>query len=458
MQTKRDNSQGSWELIPPLEQFVPKNDPLRRLNKVLDLEFVHDLVRPVYCQDNGAPSIDPVVVVRLFLLQAITGTPSVRKLLREAHLHMGYRWFIGYGAMDCLPDHSALSRVLDRFGDDLFNEIFSRSIAQCKASGLVKGSLLHMDATTIRADLDKTRTGKPEASDPDARFGRFPGGAKEPGFKQQTVVDDASRVIVAIDVRAANVNEGSADFVSNALVAALEQVENAEVICADSAYGNGPTSHLCEDVGVRLVSPPPAARNHHSGEQFPIEDFAYDKATDVFVCPAGNLLKRKGRGGKPGRWKYMASARDCGKCPLKEQCTKSPQRGLNAGDHHASLVRLREDSKTAGFKRVYRRRSPVIEGIFAEAKDNHGLRRAWRRGLMKMRIQCLIIAAVMNFKRLATAMLRQEPKSQEQTVALQQRIACFRHMFGDLKAVIAGTAALYRQFNPKYASSGNGPI
>jgi transposase len=448
MQTKRDNSQGSWELIPPLEQFVPANDPLRRLKKVLDLEFVHDLVRPLYCQDNGAPSIDPEVIVRLFLLQAYSGIPSVRRFLREAHQHMGYRWFIGYGAMDPLPDHSALSRVLDRFGDELFNEIFSRSIAQCKASGLVEGKMLHLDATTIRADLVKTKTGRPGASDPDARFGRFPGGAIEPGYKQQTVVDDASRVITAIDVRPADENEGSASFVSDVLEAALEQAENAEVVCADGAYGNGPTSHLCEDMGVRLVSPPPAARNHLSGEQFPIEAFAYDEATDVFVCPAGKLLERKGRGGKPGRWKYMASAKDCGKCPLKEQCTKSPQRSLHAGQHHASLVRLRQDSKTAGFKRLYRRRSPVIEGIFAEAKENHGLRRAWRRGLMKMRIQCLIIAAVMNFKRLAAAMLRQEPKSQEQTVALQQRIACFRHIFGDLKAVLPGTPAPYRLSNP----------
>ena len=66
---------------------------------------------------------------------------------------------------------------------------------------------------------------------------------------------------------------------------------------------------------------------------------------------------------------------------------------------HAALVRLRADSKTDSFKQLYRSRAPVIEGVFAESKQWHGLGRAWRRGLTKMRVQCLLIAAVINLKR-----------------------------------------------------------
>ena len=64
-------------------------------------------------------------------------------------------------------------------------------------------------------------------------------------------------------------------------------------------------------------------------------------------------------------------------------------------------MRLRADSKTESFKCLYRSRAPVIEGVFAEAKQWHGLRRAWRRGLSKMRVQCLLIASTINLKRLA---------------------------------------------------------
>lgn len=418
MQTKRDNTQQSMELMPSLEEQIPEDYYLRRLNRVLDLRFVHELVRPLYCQANGRPSVDPEVVIRLFLLQAITGTSSVRELLREAQLHLGWRWFIGYGAAEALPDHSTLSRALTRFGDEVFNEVFRRSIAQCRASGLIEGRILHLDATTIRADLDKDQTGKAGASDQDARFGRFPGGVKAPGYKQQTLVDDSSRVIVALEVMPANVNEGSA--VTGVLEEALDQTEGVEAICADSAYASGFNNHLCEQAGVRLVSPPRAARNHHSGNQYPIEQFQYDEERDVFICPAGRTLERKGRSGnKDGRWKYMASARDCGSCPVKAQCTQAPQRGLSAGEHHGSLVRLRQDSRTFGFRWLYRRRSSVVEGVFAEGKEWHGLRRAWRRGLAKVRVQCLLIAAVLNFKRLGQAVLRRTAGVQ----ALQRALA-----------------------------------
>jgi hypothetical protein len=66
-------------------------------------------------------------------------------------------------------------------------------------------------------------------------------------------------------------------------------------------------------------------------------------------------------------------------------------------------MRLRADSRTTSFKELYRARAPVIEGIFGEGKQWHGLRRAWRRGLSNMLIQSLLVAAVLNFKRLMAA-------------------------------------------------------
>lgn len=96
MQTKRDIRQTGMMLLPPLETFIPKDYPIRRLNKVLDLSFVHEAVREHYCQDNGRPSIDPEVIIRLFLLQAIEGITHVRELLRQVQVNIAYRWFIGY--------------------------------------------------------------------------------------------------------------------------------------------------------------------------------------------------------------------------------------------------------------------------------------------------------------------------------------------------------------------------
>lgn len=390
-------------LIPPLEAHVPDDYPLRKLNQVLDLEFIHDLVRDYYCQDNGRPSIDPEVIIRLFLIQAIEGIPHVRDLMRRVHLDLGYRWFIGYELDENLPDHSTLSKALDRLGDEVFDELFERSIIQCKHSGLIEGKVLHVDATTIRADIDRNRVDKPDSSDKDARFGRFPDGTKQPGYKQQTIVDDGSRVILGVSVDPANVNEGGT-LPTLVKKAAAKLDSQPEAVCADSAYASGKNASACEDEDIRLVSPPATARNKHSHEQFTIEQFEYDDKRDLFICPAGKVLSKVSRkGNKKMRWKYRASVKDCRDCSLKPHCTRTSARCLFVTGHHGALARLRKDSQLTDFKTLYRRRAPMIEGIFAEGKQWHGLGRAWRRGLSKMRVQCLLISAVLNFKRLIGA-------------------------------------------------------
>ena len=405
MQTKREQLGYEMTLLPPLESLIPEDHRLRRLNKVLDLSFVHEVVRECYCQDNGRPSIDPEVIIRLFVLQAIEGIGHIRELMREVQVNLAYRWFIGYRLDEPLPDHSSLSRVLDRFGDEVFDELFQQGLAQCRKSGLIEGRLLHVDATTIRADLDKNRVHQENPPDADARFGRFSDGSKQPGYKGHMVVDDRSRVVLAIEVTPANVNEGGR--LVGLVEAAQEQLDGPpEAVCADTAYASGDNAQLCENQGVVLISPPAKPRNQRSHEQFTIEQFRYDESQDQFICPQGKVLVKVGRcGGKKKRFKYRASVTDCRGCALKEQCTKAPQRWLNVGEHHGALVRLRGASQKDEFKSLYRRRAPVIEGLFAEGKQWHGLRRAWRRGMRKMRIQCLLVAAVLNLKRLAAAFI-----------------------------------------------------
>jgi len=392
-------------LLPPLEAFVPSDHRLRRLDRVLDLSFVHEAVRDRYCQDNGRPSIDPEVIIRLFLIQAIDGITHVRELLRQVQVNLAYRWFIGYELDEEIPDHSTLSKALDRFGDEIFNQVFVRSIAQCQQSGLIEGKVLHVDATTIRADISKDRVGKDDSSDPDARFGHFPGGKLEPGYKQQTVVDDRSQVIVGVEVLPANESEGSHSL--GVVDDAAERMQKyPEAVCADGAYGDGATAAGCEARGIRLVSPPRSSKTHTGERYFSVEDFSYDEMADEFLCPAGERLRFIGPDSqRPDRRKYRARRSSCRGCRLKQQCTSSPQRQVKVGIHHAALRRLRADSHTESFRALYRRRAPVVEGVFAEAKQWHGLRRAWRRGRRKMLIQCLLVASVLNFKRLMAALL-----------------------------------------------------
>jgi transposase len=403
MQTKREKSGYEMMLLPSLESFIPEDHNLRRLDKILDLSFIREMVQDRYCQSNGRPSIDPEVIIRLFLIQAIDGIVHVRELMRQVQVNLAYRWFIGYGLDEKLPDHSTLSKALDRFGDDVFNELFKRSIAQCHSSGLIEGKVLHVDATTIRADIDRERVGQPDSSDPDARYGKFPGKHTAPGYKQHTVVDNKSRVIVGLSVTPAN--ESEHNHAVGVIDSALSRLDNGpDAICADGAYSSGSNCAALEDRGIRLVSPPPKAKNQFGGSCFTVEDFVYDEGRDIFICPAKSILKYIGDVKARSHQRRYAGLRSvCRNCKLKDKCTKSSRRQLKVGINHASLIRLRADSQTESFKKLYRSRAPVIEGIFGEAKQWHGLRRAWRRGLSKMLIQSLLIATVLNLKRLAAA-------------------------------------------------------
>jgi IS5 family transposase len=319
--------------------------------------------------------------------------------MREVQVNLAYRWFIGYRLDEKLPDHSTLSRALDRFGDAVFNELFTRSVVQCKGSGLIEGKVLHVDATTIRADLNANRVDKADSPDPDARFGRFPGGKTKPGYKQHTVADGKSRVVLGLSVTPCNVQEhDEAVALIDGALTCLQK--SPEVVCADGAYGSGLNASAMEDRGIRLVSPPQKAKTYTGERYYSAEQFAYDEDDDSFTCPAGKRLKRVYTEKKRGRGVYAAKRTDCRVCPLKSQCTISERRQLKVTRYHGSLVRLRADSKTDSFKKLYASRAPVIEGVFAESKQWHGLGRAWRRGLSKMKVQCLLVATVLNFKRL----------------------------------------------------------
>jgi len=405
MQSKRERLGYEMTLLPSLEALVPEDHQLRRLDRVLDLSFVHEAVRDKYCADNGRPSIDPEVVIRLFLLQAVYGYDSVRRLLREVHVNLAYRWFIGYRLEESLPDHSTLSKVLDRFGSAVFDEVFARSVSQCRASGLIEGKVLHIDATTIRADLDANRVNQADSPDPDARFGRFPDGKAHPGYKQHTVADGTHRVVLDVTVTAANVSEhDEAVALVDRAIARLGAVP--EAVCADGAYGSGANAYEMESRGIRLVSPPAKATTRAGDRYYSIEQFTYDEVQDEFTCPAGKVLAYVRTEKQRGRREYRARRSDCQGCALKSQCTISDRRQVKVTRHHASMMRLRADSRTESFTALYRSRAPVIEGVFAESKQRHGLRRAWRRGLSKMLVQSLLVAAVLNFKRLATLLWR----------------------------------------------------
>jgi len=142
-----------------LEDLVPRDHFYRRLEAVLDLSFVRDLVEPLYA-GGGRPSVDPVVFFKLQLVLFFEDLRSERQLMRVVADRLSVKWYVGYDLHEPLPDHSSLTRIRERFGLEIFRRFFERIVEMCFEAGLVRGEELFFDATKVEANasLDSARS------------------------------------------------------------------------------------------------------------------------------------------------------------------------------------------------------------------------------------------------------------------------------------------------------------
>src|SRR5690606_9017836 len=149
--------QDGWDGAPfqmvTMDQLVPKDYFLRRIDEAVDFSFIREMVRPLY-SNTGRPSLDPEVALRMFVLGALLGIPESR-LCSEISPHAGYRWFCGLTFNDPLPHRSTLTKLRrERWGPSgAFDKAMERVFKQCAESGVlerVKGELEEERAKVAR--------------------------------------------------------------------------------------------------------------------------------------------------------------------------------------------------------------------------------------------------------------------------------------------------------------------
>jgi len=133
-----------------LDRLVPETHLLRRISEAVDFSFVRPLCAPYYSH-TGQPSVDPVVLFRMLLVGYLYGITSERRLTEEIGLHLAYRWFVGYDFDEAIPDHSVLSKARARFGPEVFEEFFRRSIELCREAGLLGEGPVYVDTSLVEA-------------------------------------------------------------------------------------------------------------------------------------------------------------------------------------------------------------------------------------------------------------------------------------------------------------------
>lgn len=430
----------------PLRDLVPDDHILKRVDRVLDLSWLRAEVADCYCAGNGRPSIDPEAAVRLMLAGFFSGIVHDRKLLREAQVNLAMRWFAGYRLHEQLPDHSSLTRIRQRWGEERFKRIFQRTVAACSKAGLVDGETVHFDATLIRADVSwenvverhatqvltenpaegadaetesepprgepgrprkhATKVQKQSLTDPDATLATSSHDRRlEFSYKQHTAVDDKAGVVVDIAVTTGQDSEGTQ---------LLEQVARIEsntgrgvkTLTADAGYAHTRNYAALEERRIEAVIPP--QHEPRVARKLPMRRFKYDARQQVVRCPGGKRLHRTGESDKSCI--YSTRKEDCRQCPLRERClpASSARRTIQIVHGYEALLRARRrrargwDART---KELYHRHQWRVEGKHGEAKVQHGLRRAVRRGRWNVAIQAYLTAAAMNLKCLAALLL-----------------------------------------------------
>ncbi len=139
-----------------LEELVPQEHLVRKVDAILDFDFIYPIVEHTYSH-TGRPSIDPVVLIKLVLVQYLFGIRSMRQTIKEVETNMAYRWFLGYDFNQKIPHFSTFGKnYVRRFAEtDVFEEIFYRILQQASDAGFINPEVAFIDSTHVKANANK---------------------------------------------------------------------------------------------------------------------------------------------------------------------------------------------------------------------------------------------------------------------------------------------------------------
>ena len=433
-----------------LDELVPKDHLLRKIDAVIDFSFIHDRVAGLYCPDNGRPPLDPTLMFKALFVGYLFGIRSERQLVREIEVNVAYRWFLKLKLTDTVFDASTLSQNRRRrFSDtSVAQDIFDAIVEQAIGHGLVDGTVLYTDSTHLKAnankgkydlallqksradywaDLDRAiaadrqahgqkplkekerapreKETKVSRTDPDAGYMVRDGKPKGFFYLDHRTVDGRLAIITDIHVPPANVHDS---------IVYLDRLDrqrtrfglDVRAVGLDAGYATTgiaqglETRHILGVTGYRNPTPPRDGMMRKS-------KYVFEPDNDGYRCPEGQLLSYATTD-RNGYKHYRSDPTICRDCPLLASCTSNAKAQRTITRHVWQDARERTDAhrKTDWGKAIYKRRKETVERSFADAKQLHGHRYARFRGLMRVACQCLLQAAAQNIKKIAMALTK----------------------------------------------------
>jgi transposase len=438
-----DNRQVSLEFV-SIEELVPKDHLLRKIDKVIDFGFIRERVKDLYCADNGRPAVDPVVLFKMLFIGYLYGTRSERQLVRDIQVNVAYRWFLGFGLTDKIPDASTISQNRRRrFAEStICQEIFDEMVLQAVRRKMVDGTTLYTDSTHLKANANKHKFELKDVQqstrdyldvlEEDVTKDRDAHGKKPLKQKEVTAEVKETRVSTTDPESGYMVREGKPEgffYLDHRTVDRRYSIITDTFVTPGNVHDSIPylsrldrqrqrfgfdvasvgldagyfTAGICKGLEERNIYGAIAYRrpNHIKG-YLRKSDYTYNSETDTYTCPQGCLLSYRTTD-RSGYRHYASDPAQCRHCPLLPRCTKSANFTKVVTRHiwqdHKDKVNSHRYTEQG--KQIYQRRKETVERSFADSKQLHGHRYARLRGIRKVFEQCLLCAAVQNMKKIA---------------------------------------------------------
>ncbi|MCM1102985.1 MAG: IS1182 family transposase [Clostridium sp.] len=432
-----------------MDDMVPQDHLLRIIEKAIDWNFIYDLVADKYSPDNGRPSMDPVMLIKLPFIQYLYGIRSMRQTVKEIEVNVAYRWFLGLEMMDKVPHFSTFGKnYTRRFKDTgLFEQIFSHILQECYKSGLVDPSEVFVDSTHVKARANNKKVQKriaheealffeemleKEINEDREAHGRHPfkgkddddmpsgggGGREEKAIRTSTSDPESGwfrkgehKNVFAYAVQTAcdkngwilgySVHPGN-HHDSRTFKTLYDKIKGIgiEILIADSGYKTPGIAKLLIDDGIRPLLP--YKRPMTKDGFFKKYMYVYDEYYDRYICPNNQELTYRTTN-REGYQEYKSCGAVCAGCPYLAQCTRSREHVKVITRHiwEPYMEKCEDIRHTLGMKEIYSLRKETIERIFGSAKENHGFRYTQMFGKARMEMKAGLTFACMNLKKLA---------------------------------------------------------
>ena len=410
-----------------MEEMVPKESLFRKIDKYIDFTFIYEKVKDLYCEDNGRPSVDPVVLFKIVFIQALDGIKSMRQTCKKIKVDAEYRWFLGIPFGQDTPHFSTFSKNYERRfkNSKIFEEIFIEIVNQAIKYNLVDGTTFYTDSTHKKANANKNKYDdeiernvkerrkwleeeineerkkqgrKPfeykdkieekhiKVSKTDPESGYYHRDNKEKGFMylDHRTVDDKCNIIVDAYITKGNVHD-SGPFIERAEYIKRTFGFEIQRYGVDSGYVTlDIKKYFIENnifgvFGYRRYGTPESRKEKSKYQYVKEQDIYYDKKD-------GEVLEYKGLIDKLGYKKYENTDK-----------TKVIRRHI----HEEWNEIFRENRLSKEGKELYQRRKEHVERSFADSKQNHGYRYAMYKGILKNQHYTWLICAAQNMKNIA---------------------------------------------------------